>query len=930
MYTEEMQILSSQSVDDFDEELVLNLDENADTNFAVFGEDTILVTETSGVNVLVDNGDGTYTVTNADSTFTGLSVGDVFAYTYADGTVLVVKVGAVSVKGTTVTITEDTDIELTDVFDYLKIESTGEEEITVDHSTLDDGVTFLEEDDSPSVAAIEVEESKSKNLQYEIKDSFESTYDGATITGSYDLLLKLGIEGKLKLYIGLSYSYIETSVTATANISGDVTAAFSAQKTLSKVNIMILEGVNIGFTPVIKLEAEGEVSANAEFTTSVGFSWTSSSGFTNTSYAPKMSDCSLNVESTIYVGFVLDPYVSIGLEVCGISLTAADVSLSAEMGVQLKATMGWSATDTSYQHDCNVCVAGEIYLKGTVSATVNLLKWSKSATLLSQNKKWKDFYYSFTYGDYGWTTCPHLSYLVTVTAKDANGNLLAEATIGGTGLEEDPVTDEEGVATFYLPNGDYTLSVTSGNLYGEGDVTVEDEAVTVTLETEPETLGSGTSGNITWKLDEYGTLTISGSGTMNNYSSGGAPWYEYRASIFKIVVESGVTSIGNYAFAECKYVAAVTLAEGITSIGNYAFYNCAGLYEVSFPQTLGTLGSYAFRNCSSLESVTFTYYDKVYYLSIGEYAFADCTSLTDISLSENVTSIGNYAFSGCSSLRELVLPESISDLSLGYYMISGTLITSITVPEMVTSCNKYYVNSTSDNYGPFAGANYLTSVIFESGMESIPAYVCAGCTHLTSVSIPNSVLSIGTCAFLNCTKLTGVILSDNLVTIGSYAFRNCDSLTEIVIPESTRTISSYAFYDCDGLTDITIRDGLTTINEYAFYDCDELLEVSFPKTLETLGNNAFQSCDKLWNVEFSYYDKIYYLSIGNYAFADCTCLTDISLSKNVTSIGNYTFSGCSSLKELLLPESISDLSLGYYMISGTLITSITVPKMVTS
>ncbi|MCC8103888.1 MAG: leucine-rich repeat protein, partial [Clostridiales bacterium] len=346
------------------------------------------------------------------------------------------------------------------------------------------------------------------------------------------------------------------------------------------------------------------------------------------------------------------------------------------------------------------------------------------------------------------------------------------------------------------------------------------------------------------------------------------------------------------------------------------------------PKTLETLGNNAFQSCDKLWNVEFSYYDKIYYLSIGNYAFADCTNLTNISFSENVTSIGNYAFSGCSSLRELVLPESISDLSIGYYMISGTLITSITVPKMVTSCNKYYVNSTSDNYGPFAGADYLTSVTFESGMVTIPSLVCAGCSYLTDIVIPEGVKGIASCAFLNCTKLTGVILPDSMVSIGSYAFRNCDSISSITTSESTTEICSYAFYDCDGLSELILLEGLTTIDEYAFYGCDSLLAVSFPMTLGTMGNNAFQNCNNLKSIEFTYYDKFYFLVIGNYAFADCTSLTDITLSENVTNIGNYAFSGCSALKTLTLPESIYELYLGYYIIEGTMITNIVIPKAV--
>lgn len=64
---------------------------------------------------------------------------------------------------------------------------------------------------------------------------------------------------------------------------------------------------------------------------------------------------------------------------------------------------------------------------------------------------------------------------------------------------------------------------------------------------------SGTCGdNLTWTLDEGGTLTISGTGDMTDYNSS-APWATIQGSIKAIVIEEGVTSIGDYAFRHCPF-----------------------------------------------------------------------------------------------------------------------------------------------------------------------------------------------------------------------------------------------------------------------------------------------------------------------------------------------------------------------------------------
>ena len=135
---------------------------------------------------------------------------------------------------------------------------------------------------------------------------------------------------------------------------------------------------------------------------------------------------------------------------------------------------------------------------------------------------------------------------------------------------------------------------------------------------------NGTCGdNLTWNLTD-GTLTISGTGAMTNYSSSSSvPWSSSHSSIRTVVINEGVTSIGDYAFRSCNSLTSVTIPNSVTSIGDYAFEYCSSLTSVEIPN-----------------SVT----------SIGDYAFRYCSSLTSVEIPNSVTSIGSSAFSGCSSL----------------------------------------------------------------------------------------------------------------------------------------------------------------------------------------------------------------------------------------------------------------------------------------
>ena len=118
--------------------------------------------------------------------------------------------------------------------------------------------------------------------------------------------------------------------------------------------------------------------------------------------------------------------------------------------------------------------------------------------------------------------------------------------------------------------------------------------------------GSGTCGsNLTWNLSSTGVLTISGTGPMTNYSSSTkAPWYDYGGSIYSVVVNSGVTTIGDYAFYGCMHFTSVTLPGSLTRIGKYAFYHCAALKRIDIPTKVNFIGDRCFWSCFEMETIS--------------------------------------------------------------------------------------------------------------------------------------------------------------------------------------------------------------------------------------------------------------------------------------------------------------------------------------
>ena len=307
-------------------------------------------------------------------------------------------------------------------------------------------------------------------------------------------------------------------------------------------------------------------------------------------------------------------------------------------------------------------------------------------------------------------------------------------------------------------------------------------------------------------------------------------------------------------------------------------------------------------------------------------AFANNLSLTSVVISDTITEIGSNAFEGCAALKTLKLPSKLK--TLGYGFISGTLVTTLTIPAGLTTCDHstYY-------YGPLNGAKSLTELILADGMEKIPDYLAwfstSETTHLTSVSIPDSVTSIGSYSFANCTALGELSFPDSVTSIDRDAFSGCKKLASIRWSENLQSIGSSSFANCTALETLSFPKSVKTIDSYAFSGCSSVSSLSFsdnPKGgfLTDIKYNAFGNCTALENISFSKNIN----SLGSSAFSGCSSLEKVILSDSITTIGSYAFSGCSALESIKLPSKLK--TLGYDFISGTLVTTLTIPAGLTT
>lgn len=195
---------------------------------------------------------------------------------------------------------------------------------------------------------------------------------------------------------------------------------------------------------------------------------------------------------------------------------------------------------------------------------------------------------------------------------------------------------------------------------------------------------SGNCGDrVTWSFDEdTGVLTLDGRGDMSDYEYpsqewAGQPWKEYMGDITEIVVGSGVTYIGEYAFTACENVTKVTFNSGLKSIGSFAFFNCSALQSVLIPATVRVIGNYAFCRCSSLTALEF----ERGVATVGDGAFSYCSALSSVSLPNSITVLGSWVFSNDTSLRDAEISCTVTELGDGMFAYCKNLML-VSLPAM--------------------------------------------------------------------------------------------------------------------------------------------------------------------------------------------------------------------------------------------------------
>ena len=460
-------------------------------------------------------------------------------------------------------------------------------------------------------------------------------------------------------------------------------------------------------------------------------------------------------------------------------------------------------------------------------------------------------------------------------------------------------------------------------------------------------------GNLTWKLDADGTLTISGTGTMKDYdyNNNPSPANQKKGSVKKVVIKDGVTSIGNFAFYNCTSLTSITIPDSVTSIELAAFNNCNNLTSITIPDSVTSIGDSAFELCNKLSSITLS--NNI--TSIGNWAFHGC-HLTSITIPDSVTSIGAMAFYSCSNLQTISLSckSSLKKSDFGdkanlvsytnQHLLTKTAAKAATCSESGNKeywtcehCGKYFLSDDSNPETAKAveqSETILPAIQHKNAelrnssepTETSPGYsgdlYCPDCDtvvekgytywiedNLTWKLYEDGTLNISgtgamkdynstdnlSPAYMN-SSVKKVVIEEGVTNIGNWAFSECSSLTSITIPDSVTNIGAAAFDSCGSLTSITIPGSVTSIGTVAFYNCSGLTSITIPDSVTNIGAAAFDSCTSLTSITIP--DSV--TSIESYAFCNCSNLTSITIPDSVTNIGAAAFDSCTSLKTISL------------------------------
>jgi len=385
-------------------------------------------------------------------------------------------------------------------------------------------------------------------------------------------------------------------------------------------------------------------------------------------------------------------------------------------------------------------------------------------------------------------------------------------------------------------------------LRGYKDSAIQDYADSHNIPFQPilgDAVAEGVIDKLGWVITEDGALVISGKGAIPNYTkSSAAPWKAYADKVSEIVIEDGVTGIGNLAFYNMSNAEKLTCAESVVSVG-LQFIRGTKIKSVSL-MGVEVISNGAFSSAESLETVAFS--EKLRDIR-GNAFFAEKVTVS--------APTDSYAHKYTERYSEKY-PNSSAVLT---FISSGTATEPVVEFGSAGESVFYAIYEKGENtwhleisgMGEMKNFPYVSPKYINAGYKMCPTYYLSlegQETNIKSAAVLDGVESVGNYIFYKCTKMESVTIGKNVSSVGMGAFQACARLKDITLPE-----------------------GLVSIGNYAFNGCTALESMNIPDSVSEIGNDIFVKCN-VENINFDTHNRFFINYVGQ--FSHKATLLDVS------------------------------------------------------
>lgn len=466
--------------------------------------------------------------------------------------------------------------------------------------------------------------------------------------------------------------------------------------------------------------------------------------------------------------------------------------------------------------------------------------------------------------------------------------------------------------------------------------------------------------------DNY-LINLAGSGsTYDTFTASTLPGWSatYGSKVTEIIVDDTVTTIGNYLFYGHSALQKVTFGSGLTRIGDYAFANCTAFeaQDAEWNCPVTEFGSYAFANCSIKNAgipATITKLgigvfsgnpvEQISYRATAAAAhtadvvpfsgLADSVDTT-ITIADSVTSVPAFMFYKA-EVEKINIGTGVA--SIGEAAFSGSKTAEVAIPNGNAA---YRVNAdgnlyTADNLTIIAylGKHQDAAYTLATGVNTIAAGAFYGHPYLERMTFDATVINIGKEAFFACEQLESIAVNDFMdeasflaeVTVGENWSGNAEVIFsglawDIGVTKGAMTATLYSdgrlaitgsglmknwasasavdwYSKRNTITKVTFDGDIQSIGAYAFSGCESLSDCVLPDSVSSIGQYAFFDCKGI--TFFRVPDKV--TTINTYTFANCTSLYWVDCGLGVQSIEPFAFAGCPTARYIAINGSATEV-----------------------